>query len=92
MKAYRFAAVAALGAALALGGCGSDEPAGSATQQETQQESQEETEQVVQQEVQEPARPEGMTASQEQAYEKAQQYLSVMAFSHDGLIKQLEFE
>lgn len=37
-------------------------------------------------------KPEGMTPSQEQAYEKALTYLSTMPFSHDGLVKQLEHE
>lgn len=33
-----------------------------------------------------------MTKSQEQALKKAQSYLETQAFSHDGLIEQLEFE
>ena len=37
-------------------------------------------------------KPEGMTPSQEQAYEKALTYLSTMPLSHDGLVKQLEYE
>ena len=33
-----------------------------------------------------------MTLGQENALRKANEYLSVMAFSHDGLIDQLEYE
>lgn len=85
-KHSTIAITAALGFALmgtGLTACGSAETGNGSAPAEQQTEQQAEAE---------PSKPEGMTKSQEQAYDKAMQYLSTKSFSHDGLIQQLEFE